>query len=240
MKTSLLAGVSVGALVLASGAQAADLAARPTYTAPLPAPAPWSWTGFYLGGTVGAASERSTVSNDPLSPVQVLTGSVATRQTGVIGGLEAGYNAQVSNIVVGIEGDVSWASLNRSASQTTLFATTETYNSRLNDLSTFRGRVGWAVDRALFYGTGGVAFAELKEQLTDPGFPFTVNPNSNVTGWVAGAGIEYAVWDHWTVKAEYLHVGLPNRTALDSAANGYAFDFKDSLDIGRVGINYKF
>lgn len=243
MKTSLLAGVSVGALVLASGAQAADLAAHPMYKAPPSAPALWSWTGFYLGGTVGAASEHSTLSQDPFSLVfgAILPGSLTTRGTSVIGGLEAGYNAQISNIVVGIEGDVSWASLNRSVSTTDLLAGgTDTYSSRLDNLSTFRGRLGWAIDRTLFYGTGGVAFADLKDQLSAAAYPFTANPNSNVTGWVAGAGIEYALWDHWTVKAEYLHVGLPNRTAMNNGGRGYAFDFKDSLDIGRVGINYKF
>lgn len=242
MKKSLLASASFGAIALATGAQAAAAGARPVYQASVP-PAPWSWSGFYIGGTVGAAGERSTISNNPLAAA-VLPGLVTARQTGVIGGLEAGYNAQVSNIVVGIEGDISWASLNRSVSTTdVIVGGPDTYSSRLDNLSTFRGRLGWAIDRTLFYGTGGVAFADLKDQFFYPSAsfgPFTANPNSNVTGWVAGAGIEYALWDHWTVKAEYLHVGLPNRTAVDTAGNGYAFDFKDSLDIGRVGINYKF
>ena len=47
--------------------------------------------------------------------------------------------------------------------------------------------------------------------------------------------------DHWTAKAEYLHVGFSGtRTAMDSGGTGYIFDYKDKLDIGRVGINYKF
>jgi outer membrane immunogenic protein len=61
-----------------------------------------------------------------------------------------------------------------------------------------------------------------------------------VTGWTAGGGIEYALTNNWTVKAEYLHVDFGTRTASSSAVSGYSFDFKDTLDIGRVGINYKF
>jgi outer membrane immunogenic protein len=96
----------------------------------------------------------------------------------------------------------------------------------------------------LVYGTGGAAFASFKNELTDPPsvIGFTVSPSSGATGWTAGGGIEYAFADHWTARAEYLHVGFPDRTAAVSPIplNNYGFIFKDSLDIGRVGINYKF
>jgi outer membrane immunogenic protein len=64
------------------------------------------------------------------------------------------------------------------------------------------------------------------------------SPSSRADGWVAGGGIEYAFADHWTARAEYLHVDFNRRTAI--TADPYAFAFKDSIDIGRVGINYKF
>ena len=60
-----------------------------------------------------------------------------------------------------------------------------------------------------------------------------------MTGWTVGGGVEYAFADHWTAKAEYLHVSFLDRTVTD-VTTGYVFDFKDQLDIGRVGINYKF
>jgi opacity protein-like surface antigen len=84
MKKSLLAGVSLGALVLASGAQAADLAARPVYKAPAAAPV-WSWTGFYVGANVGGATNIFSTYLFPNT-------SFNSSQSGVIGGLEAGYN----------------------------------------------------------------------------------------------------------------------------------------------------
>ena len=239
-KLSLLGSASVAAFMLGTSAQAADLG-RPVYKAPAsPSPAPWSWTGFYVGGTVGGVSDRSSISNDPASYGPWLTAAPTNTATGVIGGLEAGYNWQISQLVLGIEADASWSSARQSVVTGSLAgAGTDTYESGLSSLATIRGRVGWAFDRALLYGTGGVAFADLRDQLVDTGFPFTATPSSSITGWTAGGGIEYALTDHWSAKAEYLHVGFSNRTATNSAG-AYIFDIKDKLDIGRVGINYKF
>lgn len=232
MKSSLLAGISLGAVALATGAQAADLPARPAYKAPVAAPV-WNWTGFYVGGTLGGVWSRSSASS-----ANYFGPGVDDNGTGVIGGLEAGYNWQTANWVLGIEGDISFSSLNRTASG---FFGADTYQSRLDWLSTVRGRVGYAFDRWLVYGTGGGAFAQLKDAYTAPGFPFVAEPSSTVGGWTAGGGVEYAVADHWTVKAEYLHVGFSDRSVTEATSGfGYAFTFKDRIDIARVGINYKF
>jgi outer membrane immunogenic protein len=235
LKKSLLASTSLGVLMLAAGAQAADLRA-PIYKAPPQAPA-WSWTGFYLGGTVGAVFGHTSEANDPAASLLWLSAPVAFDGTGVIGGLEAGYNWQISQLVLGLEADISWSSLNNSVMPLSATGTT-TLSSRLNALGTVRGRLGWALDKALFYGTGGVAFADLKDQLTDPkNAGVGVASGSSITGWTAGGGIEYAFSSHWTGKAEYLYVAFPTRTF---AHGPYAFDFTDRFDIGRVGINYKF
>ena len=117
-----------------------------------------------------------------------------------------------------------------------------TYSSRVDWLATLRGRLGLAFDHVLIYGTGGVAFADVKDAVDLSAFPLSssLSPGSGVTGWTAGGGIEYAFAQHWTAKVEYLHVGFPDRTAIQPVFPGYVFQFKDSLDIGRVGINYKF
>jgi outer membrane immunogenic protein len=241
MKKALLASVSLGALALANGAQAADLAARPVYSkAPVAAPI-WSWTGFYVGATVGGASARSNISNPSNDYFFPVGSSFNSDQSGVIGGIEAGYNWQVNSLVLGIEGDISAASLNRSTSAGTLAQPTDTFNGNMTALSTLRGRIGWAFDRVLIYGTGGVAFANLQDQYSSPAFGFTTGPGSSVTGWTAGGGVEFALSGNWTAKVEYLHVGFPSRSASAAPFNPpYLFAFKDSLDIGRVGINYKF
>jgi outer membrane immunogenic protein len=247
LKKSLLASASLGA-AFATGAQAADLPRKAPVLSP--APAPWSWTGFYVGANIGAVWGRDSVSDDPTgSPVANWIGlfSVGTanaNSTGVIGGIQAGYNWQFSSLVVGIEGDISFSSRDHTVSVfAALPGAFDTYRSRLSTLGTVRGRIGWAFDRLLVYGTGGAAFASLKDEYIDPPTVagFTASPRSGVTGWTAGGGVEYAFADHWTARAEYLHVGLPDRSAnVLVFTTPYAFVFKDSLNIARVGINYKF
>ena len=241
MKRSLLASVSLCAIALATGAHAADLGVRPAYKAPAMAPAPWSWAGFYVGGNVGFASARTNISSPDGSFFFPPGANFDSNKTGVIGGLQAGYNWQFNSLVVGLEGDISVASLNRTTSPGAIAFTADTFNGNMTALGTVRGRIGWAFDRVLVYGTGGVAFASLKDQYSSPIFPFTTSANSSATGWTAGGGVEYALTDHWTAKAEYLHVGFPSRSATTTQfGNTYNFAFKDSVDIGRVGVNYKF
>jgi outer membrane immunogenic protein len=243
MKKSLLAGVSLGALALAGGAQAADLAPSPVYSkAPVAVPAPiWSWTGFYVGATLGGAAERTNIAN-PTGNVFPAGTSFNSDPSGVIGGLEAGYNWQLNNLVLGIEGDISAAALGRTVVPPPAFFPGDTYTGNMSALGTVRGRIGLAFDRVLVYGTGGVAFASLKDQYASQQFVFVDTASSSATGWVAGGGVEFAAWQNWTVKAEYLHVDFGSRsvTAMGLAGIAYSFAFKDSADIGRVGINYKF
>lgn len=251
MKKSLLAGASLGVIALATGSHAADIGARPFHKAPPITPAPWSWTGFYVGANVGAVWGRNSVSDDPSSTDFWIAGggsdpgTVDANSTGVIGGLQAGYNWQYASVVFGIEGDISLSSLDHTVTITTsIGGGPDSYRSELSALGTIRGRIGWAFDRLLLYGTGGGAFARLKSEYVDPPSVtgFIVSPRSNVTGWTAGGGFEYAFTDHWTAKAEYLHVWFPDRsgTFIIGPGASYTFNFKDSLDIVRVGINYKF
>jgi outer membrane immunogenic protein len=183
-------------------------------------------------------SGARSLADDPSTCLPWLDTTVEGSRTGAIGGLQASYNWQIANVVLGIEGDISVAWLNSSVSGLGLTAE-GTYSAKLKALGTVRGRVGWAFDRLLVYGTGGAAFASLKDEYSDTFLGATLAPSSRVTGWTAVGGFEYAFADHWTAKVEYLHVGFPERTVLDTAS-GYAFAFKDKVDIGRVGIHYKF
>jgi outer membrane immunogenic protein len=248
LKKSLLASASLGAIAIATGAHAADMASRPVYKAPAPVAIPFTWSGFYIGANIGAVWGRSSATDDPTKSTDLwiggtAVGSVDANSTGIIGGLQLGYNWQFASLVVGLEGDISVSSLDHTSRVTTSPGGIDTYQSQLSTLGTVRGRVGWAFDRLLVYGTGGVAFASLKDKYFDPPsvIGFTNSPSSGVTGWTAGGGIEYAFADHWTVRGEYLHVGFSDRSAgVVAILSAYTFTFKDSVDIARVGINYKF
>ncbi len=143
MRKLLLASAGLCVLSTFAPAMAADLAAAPRYTkAPEAAVAVYNWTGFYIGGFGGYAGENSSA--DP-------------KMSGGFAGGTVGYNWQSSNIVFGLEADGGWADVNASA---TAFGITGT--SRINELGTVRGRLGFAVNQVMFYGTGGYAWIDNK------------------------------------------------------------------------------
>jgi outer membrane immunogenic protein len=126
MKKLLLTGIALGALVTADFSMAADV---PVYLKAPPV-APWSWTGFYLGGNVGyswgRASTDFTETSTTTSVVTATTrgggglpgnglttttvaaaaGSASSDMNGWLGGGQAGYNWQTDQWVFGLEGDI--------------------------------------------------------------------------------------------------------------------------------------
>jgi outer membrane immunogenic protein len=224
---------SVAAIAISTSAFAADLAAM---RAPLYAPAPiFTWTGFYIGSTVGAVGLQTKYRADDS------TGDLADSATGTGGGAlvgaTAGYNYQMGAVVLGIEGDYSFSTAGNSGSG---FGIPQA-SAQMRSFGTVRGRLGLAVDRTLFYVTGGVAFANLKGSSTN----FLVNNSSciagfsgNSTGFVVGGGVEYALTDHVSLKVEGLYTDLGRKSAVN--ALGCNATFKNTATIGRVGLNYKF
>jgi len=222
IKQALLTSAAIAALPLGT-ADAAD-----------------HWAGFYVGANVGGIWGQSvqTVDRDT-DPSLLRIPANTSGPSGVIGGLQAGYNWQLSNIVLGIEGDYDLAS----AQKTGVTAPFDTHNTGLSDLATLRGRIGWAFDRLLPYATGGVAVARLTDELVDTSVPLgSVSRGNSATGWTAGGGLEYAFDRHWSAKAEYLYDKFPDKTVALVGGAGYLFQFtfKDSEQLARVGINYKF
>ena len=178
-----------------------------------------TWTGFYFGGHLGATffdeKGKSLKKECEQPPAEVEAPSFARVQqeppcdygedakmvdydrhdsshdlddTSWLGGVHVGYNWQRSNgLVFGIEGDVS-------------------FSDDIDYLASLRGRLGYAVDRTLFYATGGVAFIGLDDAFGD---------DDTATGWVAGLGVEHKLRDSWSVGLEGLY---------------YSFDDLDSFD----------
>jgi outer membrane immunogenic protein len=246
-----LAGVAaLGALAaMTVGASAADLS-RPVYTkAPPPAPPAFSWTGFYVGGTVGGARTKADVSLNTVNgtpalynPIDIPSlnafGSPSTWQTNVIAGLKGGYNQQWGAWVLGVEGDIS--SFNTSPTVAVIGNPFITFpgagsaqmstNLHTSWLSTIRGRAGFAADHWLFYATGGAAFAGVNYSNTyrgfsplGSGFEFeAASASKTQVGWAAGAGVDYAITPRWIVSAEYLHVDLGSITAAGLVTTGSA------------------
>ncbi len=177
---------------------------------------PFTWTGPYVGINGGYGWGHSDFS----SPFT--TGAFDT-SGGLVGGT-LGYNYQMDQIVLGIEGDIDASFMKGSAACGGLTCTTEN-----TWLGTVRGRLGYAAGRFMPYVTGGAAFGDIKTSI--PGFGSTTDTR---VGWTAGGGLEYAFNGPWSAKIEYLHVDLGRGGTIAGA------DAKFQTDIVRAGINYRF
>jgi outer membrane immunogenic protein len=217
MKKFLLASVGVLALGIAA-ASAADLPRR-THQMPVKAPAyepPFSWTGAYAGIYGGGGWGRSAFSDPFASGTFDLSGAVA--------GGTLGYNYQMGQAVLGIEGDGGWSNIRGSGNCAGLSCDTR------NDwLATVRGRLGYAAGNFMPYVTGGAAFGNIRTSIAGVG-----DADKTKAGWTAGGGVEAKIAGPWSAKVEYLYVDLGRG---DSVLGS---DAKFTTNIVRAGINYKF
>ena len=159
MKSVLLASCAV--IALASSAYAADLPARKSPASAVPV-AVTSWQGFYVGvnGGYGWGTEK-----DPY--VTPVIGNF--KPAGGLFGLQAGYNHQIGNYVVGLEADYAWASMSdsftaaaASSFRGSAISAAATIKTEQNSLGTVRARLGYDFNGLLVYATGGYAYANNK------------------------------------------------------------------------------
>jgi outer membrane immunogenic protein len=220
MRTWFIPGAVLLALAAAGPALAADLSVAPIYKAPPMVPTAYNWSGFYLGANGGGG--WGTSNWDSAGSFNV--------SGGVIGGT-AGVNWQTGHAVLGLEGDVDWSSLH--GSTTTLCPAG--CNTNNDWLATVRGRAGYAFDRFLPYVTGGLAVGDIRA--STPGFAGASQTNA---GWTVGGGLEFALTNNWTAKAEYLHVDLGNLNCGFSCGVAPGNNVSVRSDVVRGGLNYRF
>ena len=272
MNRLLRTAAPAAALLLSvAAASAADL---PAYeAAPMVAVPSFSWTGFYVGANVGYiwgdhdirtsgrdAATRLNVANRLRPPRLGMDGD------GWTVGAQLGYNVQLdaSPLVVGVEADFNYADIDERSGYAITPAVVpapgtirSSFRQELEFLGTVRGRLGFAFDRFLVYGTGGFAYGKVKTSgrflngdaaAANPGaLGFTGGKSDWEVGYAVGGGAEYAVTDNVTIKGEYLYYDLGNtklnvnRTAAAPAGQvGYRSKFENDGHLVRVGVNYKF
>lgn len=219
-------------------AAAADLPMK-ARMAPVMAPV-FSWTGFYIGGNVGAAFDNSHFNVDPSGCFLTgcgaggVAGNVLRSDSGrfgndtaFTGGGQIGYNWQFSpSWVFGLETDLNYNGTRSSvfASFPLPFAPGSTFNYAINQkldwFGTARARLGWLpADRVMIYGTGGLAYGRVASS-TGVFFPTSGDSYAGTldevrVGWTAGGGIEWAFAPNWTAKAEYLYLDLGEHSYTD-------------------------
>ncbi len=231
--TPALVLAAVVALISVSVASAADIP-RPVYKAPPFAPPPiFSWSGFYVG-VHGGYGWNEYSGDDPVA------GTSTGEAKGWLGGFQVGYNYQLGAFVLGAEGDFSFADVKWDEDGWAGAGSTASLKS--DYYATVAARVGYAFDRFMVYGKGGIAFTRDKIDISD-GTGGTATGSFDRTGWMLGGGLEYAVWENWSVKAEYdyLHFTGIDET-LDTGGGLTATTANVSLvsHLVKVGLNYRF
>ncbi len=238
--SSIAMAMAVAALTMPALAKAADLGPfkAPTQVdrfVPSPFNPPiYNWTGFYLGvqGGYGWGDSSGTQNaGGALFPVVPYT----INPSGFIGGGHVGFNYQTGSTVLGIEGDLEGSGLD-GLSNFSASGQNYSFDAAADTLVSVRGRVGFAHDRYLVYGTGGVAWGHV----TAP--PDAVGNNTLDawrTGWTAGAGIEYVLFNNWSANIEYRFTDLGRVSNFNPTLNS-TDDNAFSFHAIRVGVSRKF
>jgi outer membrane immunogenic protein len=244
-RLALIAGLSL----MGAQAMAADLyppiasvpRAPTTY---FPVTPIYTWTGFYIGGNLGADWSKASFSDSAGS-----TFSSTTSTTGFLGGGQFGANYQFGpyGIVVGAEAMFDWLSNPNSTITATNGVNTATASFTNRWLTTATGKLGYGWDRVLLYGKGGFAWVSNSgSNATINGTAFGLSTNSTAWGWTGGIGVEWAFFDNWSVRAEYDFIGLQNQTfglPVTTPPGNFANDTismsSHNIQMVTVGVNYK-
>jgi outer membrane immunogenic protein len=224
---------------------------------PVKAPPPvvaavYNWTGFYIGGHAGYAWGRSKTEVGQPDALDCGGGAscetISHKTDGAFGGLHAGYNWQVNSIVFGLEAEAGYIGAKGSVFST--IAPDHFFSAKYGAYGAFTGRLGFAADRMLFYGKGGLVVAAVKNEAFDdftppPGDPDHIGRKSGArVGWTGGGGIEYAIGNNWTARVEYLYMQFKRETVFDVGDGGDGpaspYTFRNHLHTVRAGLSYRF
>lgn len=177
---------------------AADLPARMGPVAPVAYAPAFSWTGFYVGGELGWIQTNPRFSTGTLLLGAPFLVTSASRKDGLTYGFLAGYNYQVGDLVLGVEGDFQGWTVGE-IRYTAITGDFLTAHSKWG--GSIRGRLGYAADHALLYVTGGAAFASIETSIPSTGI--SIGGDGTRVGWTVGAGLDYAFTNNWFTGVEY-------------------------------------
>ena len=220
MKRFPLVLLATAAWALPAAAADAVYEQPPAPPAPVEVAPAYSWSGLYVGGQLGVAFNNGStgVNFNPGG------GGVATDVFGddsnasFVGGVHIGYDYQVNNWVFGALADISYldANVNRGF---TIGGNNYAVNQDINYFGTVRGKLGYAFNRFLVYGTGGLAYANSDTNFSGPAAANFSNDDSDF-GYTVGGGVDYLLTQKLSFGVEYLYTNLGSNDFSFSGPNG--------------------
>jgi outer membrane immunogenic protein len=238
MKATLLGGAAASLLTIS--AFAADLGVPPV--SPQVVIPPFTWTSCYAGLQAGGGWGKKDLT-DSVGIFSDTTGysSASVDVSGYMLGGQIGCDYQFAlTWVVGIEGAATGGNI----SKTTNFAVpgdTASFRSTTDFLASITGRLGYAFDRWMLYGKGGVALVGDRYHADDVAGIYFFDATENRIGWTAGAGVEWAFTPEWSVKLEYDYYGFGTKSLLftDAISGGTApVNIHQTIQVVLLGINF--
>jgi outer membrane immunogenic protein len=216
---------------------AADIPVRASRAAPaavaVPAAAPFSWTGCYIGLNAGVGIAESDWDLRGTPPASLGSDDA----TGAVVGGQVGCDLQTGNFVFGVEGLLDWADLNDSH----VFRGVR-FHSDANWFATVTGRAGVSFGPTVWYVRGGAAFIDNDHHLTAFGVRVNTRGEDTETGWTIGGGAEWAFAPNWSARLEYNYMDFgsdsPNFCAGGVCAR--LFNIDERVHTVTVGVNFRF
>jgi outer membrane immunogenic protein len=231
--------LSTAASVFSLSALAADLPARMEPAAPVAYVPAFSWTGFYLGGALGWIGTKPEYTTGAVVLGTPFVVSSSSSKDGLSYGILSGYNYQMGQLVLGVEGDFTGWTVGK-VRYTAITGDFLTANSKWG--GSIRGRLGYAADRALLYLTGGAAF--ISNETSIPTTGISIGGDGTRVGWTVGGGLDYAFTNNWFTGIEYRYSQYETKTFVYPIPilNLGFVGFKQELSTNQVTarIGYKF
>jgi outer membrane immunogenic protein len=250
IRLSIILVATVSAVAFTQFAVAADIPVKASVYKAAAAPS-YHWTGLYIGGHAGygwAVDKHTAVTANPSFPAGFSFNTANT--DGAIWGGQIGFNYQVSQWVLGIEGEYSRTNITGDTTTfSPLVAGVRTVNySKIDWIATVTGRIGYTWNNLLGYVKGGAVWTQGTggSDLSDAtGAIITGHPEntSRRDGWIIGIGLEYGFLNNWSAKIEYnyLDFGTVTQTKRDKVYNlNEIRDHNNTAQLVKLGLNYRF
>ena len=196
-----------------------------------------NWSGFYAGGNIGGSWGNVTAD---YSVTLLADPANSQSMSGAIGGVQAGYNWQQGDWILGLITDFQLSSQtsNSLVEIPSIIDPTDDHSLDLPWFGTVRGTVGFTPGAPwLIYATGGFAYGYVEESNAFSGFPVPGSHSFVQSGWTVGGGVQVKLANNWAATFEYLYLDFGT---FDDAAGPLTISSHLTDNVVRVGLNYFF